>query len=69
MLWRLRCPSSGQVTECQLFDHSPISSELRIVHAPQGLTTASTRFSDTESATKAAGVIGDAFRGDGWTDA
>jgi hypothetical protein len=68
VLWRLRCQSSGQITECLLIDHWPISFELRLIHTPQGLTTASTRFADTDSAINAAAVIGGALRADGWTD-
>jgi hypothetical protein len=68
VLWRLQSNSSGQVTECHLIDHRPISFELRLIHTPQGLTTASTRFPDTESAINAAVVIGGALRADGWTD-
>jgi hypothetical protein len=68
LIWRLRSAASGQISECQIVDHSPVSSELRIVHIPQGVTVTSSRFTGTEAAMKCATSLATALRADGCTD-
>lgn len=68
LIWRLSSASSGQINECHVIDHSPISCELRIVQVPQSLTTTSSRYADTESAMNTAAIIGNALRNDGWIE-
>lgn len=67
LIWRLRS-EHGQIAECELLDHSPLSSEIRIVYVPQGVTVTSSRFETDESAMKTAIDMKDALGGDGWID-
>jgi len=68
LIWRLRSAASGQISECQIIDRSPISFELRIVHVPQGLTISASRFTGTDAAMKCATLLAAALRADGCTD-
>lgn len=68
MLWRLVALSSGRVKECQLFDHSPASTELRIVRVSEGDTVASGWFTNIDAAMTSAALLAAALRADGWTD-
>ena len=68
LIWRLRSASSGQISECQIIDHSPVSFELRIVHIPQGVTVTSSRFTGTEAAMNCATLLATVLCADGCTD-
>jgi hypothetical protein len=67
MLWRLRPSPSGQVSQCQLVEHSMSHFELRIAHGLQDAT--STWFATTEAAISSAATLASALIADGWTDA
>jgi hypothetical protein len=66
VLWRLRSPFSGQVTECYLIE---ATRELHIVDLAQDRTTASSRFTTTAGAMTNAAALAGALLADGWTSA
>ena len=70
VLWRLRSPSSEQVSECHILEHTPLSFELRFVHVRQGLSiTTSCRFIANDAATRCAALLATALCADGCSDA
>ena len=62
LIWRLRPPTSGPISECHLIDDS-----LRIVL--EGHTEASHVFIDADAAMKTAALLKTGLYADGWTDA
>jgi hypothetical protein len=62
LIWRLRPPTSGPISECHLIDDS-----LRIVL--EGHTEASHIFIDAAAAMKTAALLKTGLYEDGWTDA
>jgi hypothetical protein len=70
ILWRLRSPFSGQVSECHLIERSRAVYELRIVvQGGDKSAPASTGFSNIDEATRTAAAVAGALRADGWSDA
>ena len=67
LLWRLRSPFSGQVSECHVIERSKLVYELRIVI--QGGEKSATAFSSINEAIQMAGAVAGALRADGWADA
>jgi len=68
LLWRLHSPLSGQISECYLVDHSPVSSELRFVQIPASLMLISPAcYTGTVAAAAGAALLATALRGDGFT--
>jgi hypothetical protein len=65
VLWRLVAVSSGRVKECQIFDHSPASTELRIVRVSEGVTVASGWFTGIDAAVTSPALLAAALRADG----
>jgi len=62
LIWRLRPPTSGPISECHLIDDS-----LRI--GLEGHTEASHVFIDADAAMKTAALLKTGLYADGWTDA
>jgi hypothetical protein len=69
VLWRLSCPSSGFLNECQIIDRPPLFPEVRVIQVQQGATISSSSFTDMFVAEKAAAALGAALRADGWIPA